>query len=135
MSKEALRRILAILVCGNTALFLILAYLHQLGTDPKTAIFVDFWGRFVVYSLWFIGYSVYRRHLARMSVLKWTTIVLVLGNIPLFLLLAYFDKISADPENLALIDFWGRLTVYSLWFICFELYRTYLLDDETQATV
>ena len=40
-------------------------------------------------------------------------------NIPLFLGLSYADKIKVTPENLAVIDFWGRLTVYSLWFMLY----------------
>lgn len=135
MSKSTLRNILGFIVCGNTALFLALAYFHQLGTDSKAAVFVDFWGRFVVYSLWFIGYAFYRKYLIPIPVAKWTVIAVVLSNIPLFLLLTYFDKISANPENLAFIDFWGRITVYSLWFICYELYRKYLLDDNKHASI
>ena len=135
IKKSTLKQILGFLVCANTALFLGLAYFHQFGTAPKTAVFVDFWGRFVVYSLWFIGYAFYRNYLTEVSVLKWIVIVLVLGNIPLFLLLAYFDLVSADPKNLALVDFWGRITVYSLWFICYELYRKYVLEDSKEGTI
>ncbi len=50
------------------------------------------------------------------------------ANIPLFLLLAYFDRISNDPQNLVFVDFWGRLTVYSLWFMVYEAYRKYMDD-------
>jgi hypothetical protein len=133
MNKSTLRWIIGVVVCANTLLFLVLAYLHELGTDPRAAIFVDFWGRFVVYSLWFIGYAFYRAYLEKVPILKWTVIVLVLANIPFFLLLAYFDKINATPQTLAFIDFWGRITVYSLWFVCYELYRKYLLDGEPGA--
>jgi len=28
-------------------------------------------------------------------------------NIPLFLLLAYFDKISNTPNTIVFVDFWG----------------------------
>lgn len=129
MSKSTIRNILGFLVCANTALFLVLAYFHQLPTGPKAAVFVDFWGRFVVYSLWFICYTFYRKYLVDIPAVKWTALVLVLGNIPLFLLLAYFNKISSNPENIVFIDFWGRITVYSVWFICYELYRKYLLND------
>jgi hypothetical protein len=51
---------------------------------------------------------------------------LIIGiNIPLFLLLAYFDKISNTPDTIVFVDFWGRITVYSLWFLCYEAYRNY----------
>src|SRR6185295_1706905 len=133
MSKSTLRRVLGILVCANTALFIVLALLQKLSMDPKAAVFVDFWGRFCVYSLWFIGYLFYRAYIERMPVAKWITIVLVVGDIPFFLLLAYFNKISNTPDTLIFVDFWGRITVYSLWFICYELYRTYLLDGRASA--
>ncbi len=47
--------------------------------------------------------------------------------------IAYFDKISNSPDNLVFIDFWGRVTVYSLWFMCYEVYRKYLQEDAPQA--
>ncbi|WP_411728257.1 hypothetical protein, partial [Methyloglobulus sp.] len=47
-------------------------------------------------------------------------------NIPLFLLLAYYDKISNTPDMIVFVDFWGRITVYSLWFMCYEAYRKHL---------
>jgi len=127
--KRRVRKALAFLVCGNTALFLLLAAFHQLSTTPRAAVFIDFWGRFTVYSLWFIGYSLYRRLLADQPLARRLVIVVVCANIPLFLLLAWLDKISNGPEYLVFIDFWGRVTVYSLWFICYEFYREHLQDE------
>lgn len=124
--KQTIKNALIFFVCANTFTFLALAIFHQLSTDAKALVFIDFWGRLTVYSLWAIGYAVYRIYLANTVWIKWTVVFLVCANIPLFLLLAYFDKINNDPENLAMIDFWGRLTVYSLWFMGYEAYREYL---------
>jgi hypothetical protein len=53
-------------------------------------------------------------------------LLIIALNIPLFLLLAYYDKISNTPDMIVFVDFWGRITVYSLWFMCYEAYRKYL---------
>ena len=53
-------------------------------------------------------------------------------NAFVFLLLAYLKKLSTEPKDLVFIDFWGRLTVYSLWFMAYELYRNYINKDETE---
>src|SRR5471030_3184549 len=116
MTKQTLKQVLSFLVCANTALFLLLAYMHVLPTDSKSAIFIDFWGRFTVYSLWFIGAVAYTRYLP--DVARRVVIFIICANIPLFLLLAYFDKVSMKPDTLIFVDFWGRLTVYSAWIIC-----------------
>jgi len=126
-TKKTVKNILSALVVGNTLLFLVLAYFHQLSTDSsRAAVFVDFWGRYTVYSLWFIGFAVYVRYLDKFKIIKLLLLTTVCLNIPLFLLLAYFDKISNTPDTLIFIDFWGRITVYSLWFICYEAYRKYV---------
>jgi hypothetical protein len=126
--KKALRTFLALLVGANTATFLLLAGLHWLPTDPKSAVFIDFWGRFTVYSLWFIGFALYRFLLVDRPLARRFVVALVAMNIPLFLGLAYFDRISNAPDNLVFVDFWGRITVYSLWFMCYELYRVRLAE-------
>ena|SRR5437868_5933464 len=128
--KTVIKQAFSILVYANTVIFLALAYFHMLSTDPKSAVFIDFWGRFTVYSLWFIGYLLYRKYLEDKPVIKSAVIVVIASNIPLFLLMAYFDKIDNDPKNLVFVDFWGRITVYSLWFMCYEAYRNYLLSPE-----
>jgi uncharacterized protein (DUF486 family) len=127
-AKQAVRIVAAALVCANTALFLVLAWYHQLSSQGKGLVFVDFWGRFTIYSFWIIGYALFRKYLLRTTTLKYLVLLLVCANIPLFLLLAYFDKISNDPQNLVFVDFWGRLTVYSLWFMVYEGYRKYMDD-------
>ena len=114
------------LVVANTALFLLMANFHWLSTDPKSAVFVDFWGRFTVYSLWFIGFVLYTQYVLPIKPLKYIVLLTICLNIPLFLLLAYFDKISNSPETIVMVDFWGRITVYSLWVLCYEAYRQYL---------
>jgi len=124
--KQSLKLILSTLVVGNTLLFLVMAYFHLLSTDAKSAVFIDFWGRFTVYSLWFIGFAIYVKYLARHPMLKGAVLAIIVINIPLFLLLAYFDKISNTPDMIVFVDFWGRITVYSLWFICYEVYRKYV---------
>lgn len=128
--KKILKNFLSFLVISNTLLFLVMAYFHMLSTDPKSAVFVDFWGRFTVYSMWFIGFAVYIKHISRNSILRWLVIITICVNIPAFLLLAYFDKISNTPDSIVFIDFWGRITVYSLWFICFEAYQKYVGNQQ-----
>lgn len=121
MTKQSIKQTLSVCVCANTAIFLLLAYFHALPTDPKSAVFIDFWGRFTVYSLWFIGSVAYLRYLPTLA--KRCVLFIVCLNIPAFLLLAYFDKVSMTPDTIVLTDFWGRLTVYSLWVICHEAYK------------
>lgn len=128
--KKILKNFLSFLVISNTLLFLVMAYFHMLSTDPKSAVFVDFWGRFTVYSMWFIGFAVYIKYISRNSILRWLVIITICVNIPAFLLLAYFDKISNTPDSIVFIDFWGRITVYSLWFICFEAYQKYVGNQQ-----
>lgn len=124
--KKILRHFLSFLVVGNTLLFLVMAYFHLLSTDPKSAVFIDFWGRFTVYSLWFIGFAIYLKYLSKTPIVKWLVLSIISVNIPLFLLLAYFNKISNTPDMIVFVDFWGRITVYSLWFICYEAYQKYV---------
>ncbi len=124
--KKILKLFLSFLVVTNTLLFLVMAYFHLLSTDPKSAVFVDFWGRFTVYSLWFIGFALYVKYLSKAPVLRLFVLLVIAINIPLFLLLAYFDKISNTPDMIVFVDFWGRITVYSLWFMCYEAYRKYI---------
>jgi hypothetical protein len=124
--KKMIRYFLSLLVVMNTLLFLIMAYFHLLSTDPKSAVFIDFWGRFTVYSLWFIGFAIYLKYVSKTTYLKWLVLSLISINIPVFLLMAYFDMISNTPDTLVFVDFWGRITVYSLWFICYETYRKYI---------
>jgi hypothetical protein len=124
--KKALKLFLSCLVVVNTLLFLVMAYFHLLSTDPKSAVFIDFWGRFTVYSLWFIGFALYVKYVSKVATLRWLVLSIIAINIPFFLLLAYFDKISNTPDMIVFVNFWGRITVYSLWFMCYEAYRKYL---------
>ena len=124
--KKRLENLLAFLVVGNTLLFLVLAYFHLLSTAPKAAVFIDFWGRFTVYSMWFIGFALYVKYISKSQALRFIVLTTVCINIPLFLLLAYFDKISNTPDTIVFVDFWGRITVYSLWVICYEFYKKYI---------
>lgn len=124
--KKRLENLLAFLVVGNTLLFLVLAYFHLLSTAPEAAVFIDFWGRFTVYSMWFIGFALYVKYISKSQALRFVVLTTVCVNIPLFLLLAYFDKISNTPDTIVFVDFWGRITVYSLWVICYEFYKEYI---------
>ena len=58
------------LVVVNTMLFLVMAYLHLLSTDAKSAVFIDFWGMFTVYSLWFIGFVLYVKYVSPVTWIK-----------------------------------------------------------------
>ena len=134
MNKETKKKtelFLVFLIAVNAFVFLLLAYLGKLSTAAKDLVFIDFWGRLCVYSLWFTGYALYRKYLPEKSFLRSVVVFVVLVNIPFFLSLGYFDKLSTDPKALPFIDFWGRLTVYSLWFIMYELYRKYIQDKSS----
>lgn len=124
--RRTLRRVIVFAVVANIVLFASLAFTGHISGDPSTIVFIDFWGRFVVYSLWIVGYVLYRRLLDDRPAVQTLIILIVVLNIPLFLGLSYADKIQVTPENLAIVDFWGRLTVYSLWFMLYELYRKHL---------
>ena len=125
-TRQMLRRVVIFAVIANVVVFASLAFTGNISGDPSTIVFIDFWGRFVVYSLWIVAYVIYRRLFDDKPVIQNLIILLVVLNIPLFLGLSYADKIEVTPENLAVIDFWGRLTVYSLWFMLYELYRKHL---------
>jgi hypothetical protein len=127
--KQTLRLFLSFVVVANTLLFLVMAYFHILSTDPKSAVFIDFWGRFTVYSLWFIGFALYVKYISKNSILRIAVLLVIVVNIPFFLLMAYFDKISNTPDMIVFVDFWGRITVYSLWFMCYEAFQKYLGYD------
>jgi len=130
-TKKTIEKLVVFIVGANAFIFLLLAYLNKLSTAPKDLVFIDFWGRLCVYSLWFVGYALYRRYLYANIVVRRTIIFIVCANIPFFLLLGYFDKLSTDPKALPFIDFWGRLTVYSLWFMAYEFYRSYMQEENT----
>lgn len=131
MSKLVIRQLLGILVALNAIIFLLLAYFQVFSSTPRAIVFIDFWGRLRVYSLWFTGYALYKKYLPRKSLLKTSIIVIVCLNIPVFLLLGYFNKLSPDLATLPFVDFWGRLTVYSLWFMAYEYYLNYLSENNT----
>lgn len=128
-TKRAIEKALVLLVGLNALSFLLLAYLEKLSTDPQALVFIDFWGRLCVYSLWFVGYTLYRRYAIGRVALRTMIQSIVIVNIPVFLLLGYFDKLSTSSQALPFIDFWGRLTVYSLWFIAYEFYRKHIQVD------
>lgn len=130
MSKLVIRQLLGILVALNAIIFLLLAYFQVFSSTPRAIVFIDFWGRLCVYSLWFTGYALYKKYLPRKSLLKTTIIVIVCLNIPVFLLLGYFNKLSPDLATLPFVDFWGRLTVYSLWFMAYEFYLNYFSEND-----
>ena len=49
-------------VIANVVVFASLAFTGNIsGRLPSTIVFIDFWGRFVVYSLWIVAYVIYRR--------------------------------------------------------------------------
>lgn len=127
-TRRRARNVVIAAVIANIIVFATLAFTGNISGDPKTIVFIDFWGRFVVYSLWIVGYVLYRRFFDAKPLVQTIIIALVVLNIPLFLGLSYADKVQVTPENLAVIDFWGRLTVYSLWFMLYELYRRHFAD-------
>ncbi len=132
---RALQFALVAFIVVNTIVFLTLAVLNRLPGEGKALVFIDFWGRFTVYSLWFIAYALYRRFAWPVPVLRVGIAALVVLNIPFFLLMAYLDKISNAPATLALVDFWGRISVYSLWFIGYEVYRRLIARERGTAAV
>ena len=133
--KQNLKLFLSFLVVANTVIFLVMAYFHLLSTDPKSAVFIDFWGRFTVYSMWFIGFALYLKYIAPSKQLRVIVLSVVCINIPFFLTLAYFDKISNAPDTIVFVDFWGRITVYSLWVICYEFYKNHIAIDKQVNTM
>jgi hypothetical protein len=134
-NKKVIQQVLGTLVAANAIIFLLLAYLQVFSATPRAIVFIDFWGRLCVYSLWFTGYALYRKYLPEKSILRTIIIAIVVINIPVFLMLGYFNKLSPDLETLPFIDFWGRLTVYSLWFMAYEFYRNYIGEVKTETTI
>lgn len=131
-NKKIIQQILGLLVATNALVFLMLAYLQVFPSTPRAIVFVDFWGRLCVYSLWFTGYILYRKYLPARSMLKSIIISVVILNIPVFLMLGYFNKLSPDPATLPFIDFWGRITVYSVWFMAYEFYRKHFESNQAK---
>ncbi|MBK9963267.1 MAG: hypothetical protein IPP06_18660 [Saprospiraceae bacterium] len=132
-NKKIIQQVLGTLVAANAIIFLFLAYLQVFSDTPRAIVFIDFWGRLCVYSLWFTGYALYRKYLPQKSILKSIIIFIVCLNIPVFLTLGYMNKLSPDLATLPFIDFWGRLTVYSLWFMAYEFYRNYSGDNTNET--
>jgi len=132
-NKKIIQQVLGTLIAANAIIFLFLAYLQVFSPTPRAIVFIDFWGRLCVYSLWFTGYALYRKYLPEKSILKSIIILIVIINIPVFLTLGYLNKLSPDLATLPFIDFWGRLTVYSLWFMAYEFYRNYIGDNTNEA--
>ncbi len=132
-NKKIIQQVLGTLVAANAIIFLLLAYLHVFSDTPRAIVFIDFWGRLCVYSLWFTGYALYRKYLPQKSILKSIIIIIVCLNIPVFLTLGYMNKLSPDLATLPFIDFWGRITVYSLWFMAYEYYRYYIGDNSSET--
>ncbi len=132
-NKKRVQQVLGTLVAANAIVFLVLAYLQVFSSTPRAIVFIDFWGRLCVYSLWFTGYALYRKYLPGKSLLKSIIIFIVCLNIPVFLMLGYMNKLSPDLATLPFIDFWGRLTVYSLWFMAYEFYLSYVKDDNNET--
>ncbi len=128
-NKKRINQVLVTIVGANAFIFLLLAYLEKLSTAPEDLVFIDFWGRLCVYSLWFAGYALYRQFIITKIILKQAVIIIICLNIPFFLLMGYFNKLSTDPKALPFIDFWGRLTVYSLWFMAYEFYLSYMKEE------
>lgn len=131
--KIIIQQVLGYIVAANAIVFLLLAYFQMFSDTPRSIVFVDFWGRLCVYSLWFTGYILYRKYLKDKIILKRLVIFIVCLNIPVFLTLGYFNKLSPDLKTLPFIDFWGRLTVYSLWFMAYEFYRNFIKEDATET--
>ena len=129
ITKNRIDRLSVFLIGTNAFIFLLLAYWGKLSMNPKDLVFIDFWGRLCVYSLWFTGYALYRKYLPEGGFFRKSVVWVVVINIPFFLLLGYFNKLSIDPKALPFIDFWGRITVYSLWFIVYEAYQKYVRED------
>lgn len=127
-TRQIIQQILGTLVAANAIVFLVLAYLQVFPSSPRAIVFIDFWGRLCIYSLWFTGYALYRKYLPEKSILKTIIILIVCINIPVFLTLGYLNKLSPDLATLPFIDFWGRLTVYSVWFMAYEFYRENILN-------
>ena len=132
-NKKIIQQVLGLLVAANAIVFLLLAYFQAFSSTPRAIVFIDFWGRLCVYSLWFTGYALYRKYLPNKSLLKSIIVTIVILNIPVFLTLGYFNKLSPDLDTLPFIDFWGRLTVYSLWFMAYEFYRNFIKADVPQT--
>jgi hypothetical protein len=128
-SRAVVRQVCVTLVLANTAIFLGLALTGRISNAPETIVFVDFWGRFTVYSFWFLAFALFERTIGKIPIVKLAVIILLLLNIPLFLSLAYLGKLPGDPVSAVLIDFWGRLAVYSLWFMAYLTYNRYIADD------
>ncbi len=132
-NKKTIQQILGTLVAANAIVFLVLAYMQVFPSTPRAIVFIDFWGRLCVYSLWFTGYALYRKYLPEKSVLKTIIVSIVLINIPVFLTVGYMNKLSPDLATLPFIDFWGRITVYSVWFMAYDFYLNYINDDKTKT--
>ncbi len=61
-------------------------------------------------------------------------VAIISANALIFLLLAYFDKLSTDPKDLVFIDFLGRLTVYYLCFTAYEFSLEYMNENEEKPS-
>jgi hypothetical protein len=129
-TKKIIQKILGTIVAANAIVFLLMAYFQMFSSTPRAIVLIDFWGRLCIYSLWFTGYMLYKKYVPKKSIWKTIIITIICLNIPLFLILGYMNKLSADLATLPFIDFWGRITVYSLWFMAYEFYLNFIHSKE-----
>lgn len=126
--RRAIRLACAAIVITNTVIFLTLALSGTISNAPATIVFVDFWGRLTVYSFWFLAFAFYERMFADRPAIRTAILVLLALNVPLFLGTAYAGLLPEDPVSAVMIDFWGRLTVYSVWFVAYLAYNQYVAE-------
>ena len=132
-TRKIIQQVLGFIVAANAIVFLLMAYFQMFSSTPRAIVLIDFWGRLCIYSLWFTGYMLYKKYLPEKSILKTIIKIIIILNIPLFLTLGYMNKLSSDLSTLPFIDFWGRITVYSLWFMAYEFYLNFIHSKEEPA--
>lgn len=95
--NKNLKNFLAFLVVANTVIFLVMAYFHLLSTDPKSAVFIDFWERFAVYSLWFIGFALYLKYISPNKPFRNIVLLIISLNIPFFCSWRILTRLATHP--------------------------------------
>ena len=63
-NKNIIKQLLGALIAANAIIILVLAYLQVFSSTPRAIVFIDFWGRLTIYSLWLMAYDFYQNYMS-----------------------------------------------------------------------
>ena len=76
-----------------------------------------------------------QRPTPRLRMVRAVLLFLIVLNTLAFFVMAVLGRLNVEGKALVFVDFWGRVTAYSVWFIAYETYRVYVTRDRSVAAV